>query len=94
MVAKKRFSISLPAKETEVVKEFCSDIGVSFSGLLSQLMIGMYKEITSNEGLFSKSWSDWTMKEKEEFMQALTDRDPRVFNRESINRDYPGKIAG
>jgi hypothetical protein len=81
MVAKKKYSISLPAKETDVVREFCAEIGVSFSGLLSQLMIGMHSEITGGKGLFSKSWRDWTMKEKDDFMQALTDRDPRVINR-------------
>ena len=80
MVAKKRYSISLPQKETDVVKDFCAEIGVSFSGLLSQLMIGMFNEITSDKGLFSKSWKKWTLEEKDAFMQALTDRDPRVFN--------------
>lgn len=94
MVAKKKYSISLPAKETDKVKDFCAEIGVSFSGLLSQLMIGMHREITDGKGLFSKPWNEWTMKEKDDYMEALTKRDPRVFNRDAINRDYPGKMAG
>lgn len=94
MVAKKKYSMSLPGKETDFVKDFCSEIGVSFSGLFSQLVIGMYHEITTGKGLFSKPWNEWTMKERDEYMQALTESDPLVFNRDAINRDYPGKMAG